>query len=389
MGPYPERNRWRVVIVENGRRKSAFLTSNEEALRLKTGAERELSRLSSRKLADVLAEWSEDKLRAGRWKPSTVAHFRERLRGFFGPYMERDIAALTPRRAATLYRAVTERPSPKTERPLSAASHQLSLYVARQFFGWVTGKGYLRCNPFADVQPIGRINAGKPQLRIDGARRFIDIAIRYYEETQHPLAIGMLLALRMGLRTSEVLGCMVRDVDDGGRLLWVDGTKSVHARRHLEVPDVLRPYLVRLAAGKRAEDPLFGCGTTGKPRQRQTVWAMVHRLCERAGVLRVSTHSLRGLHATLGVQSGAVSHAVAAALGHGSFAMTERHYAQPGSVANAATARVASKLEAPRPATTSTLPPSITEQLAQLDPTKLAMALRVAKSLTDGAPPTP
>ncbi|HEX3679243.1 MAG TPA: hypothetical protein VHU90_05950 [Galbitalea sp.] len=37
-------------------------------------------------------------------------------------------------------------------------------------------------------------------------------------------------------------------------------------------------------------------------------------------------HSLRGLHATLASGFGATSHAVAAALGHTSFAVTARHY---------------------------------------------------------------
>ena len=55
----------------------------------------------------------------------------------------------------------------------------------------------------------------------------------------------------------------------------------------------------------------------------------------------VCTHSLRGLYATLAVESGAVAATVAASLGHGSFTMTERHYAAPESVMNARTARVA------------------------------------------------
>ena len=114
------------------------------------------------------------------------------------------------------------------------------------------------------------------------------------------------------------------------------------------------------------------------------MWAFVQRLCARACVPQVCTHSLRGLFATLAVQSGAVTHAVAASLGHGSFAMTQRHYAQPSAVANAATARVRGMLEAPSPSTKPALSPSVATQLAQLDPATLAMLIRVAKSLTEG-----
>ena len=41
----------------------------------------------------------------------------------------------------------------------------------------------------------------------------------------------------------------------------------------------------------------------------------VRKLCDEAGVPRVSTHSLRGLHSTLALEAGATSSAVAAALG--------------------------------------------------------------------------
>ncbi|MFO0579759.1 MAG: hypothetical protein U1A78_37775 [Polyangia bacterium] len=62
-------------------------------------------------------------------------------------------------------------------------------------------------------------------------------------------------------------------------------------------------------------------------------------------VPRVSTHSLRGLWATLAVGAGAASHAVAAVLGHHRFEVTQRHYAQPSAVSNAQTARVSTLLD--------------------------------------------
>lgn len=66
--------------------------------------------------------------------------------------------------------------------------------------------------------------------------------------------------------------------------------------------------------------------------------------------LRVCTH--RGLWATLTVGSGGVaSHAVATSLGHHSFVMNLKHYAQPTAIANAGTPRVVGVLEDPRPGT--------------------------------------
>jgi integrase len=331
----------------------------------------------------VLAEWQTQKLHAAECKPQSVKHQFGRLSAFFAPVADEDIAALTPRRAAAMYQQATERLSPKTGEVLSAASHRFDLRLAQGFYGWAMSRGYVGASPFRDVKPIGKVNAGKPQLRIEEARRFTSAALGYFEETQHPLAIGALLALMMGLRTSEVLERVVRDLDDGARYLWIDAGKTANARRHLEVPEFLQPYLLRLARGKGQEELLFGRARNGQLRGRPRMWEMVHRLCQRAGVPAVCTHSLRGLWATLAVQSGAVSHAVAASLGHHSFEMTERHYAQGSAVANAATARVLGMLDGEQ----RTARQSPREQLEQLDDSTLARLLDLlAESKKGGAP---
>lgn len=230
------------------------------------------------------------------------------------------------------------------------------------------------------MKPVGRVKAGKPQLRIEEARRFTSAAIGYFEETQKPLAIGVLLALTMGLRTSEVMQRVARDLDDGGRCLWIDVGKTDNARRRLDVPEPVQPYLNQLAVGKGPDALLFGVSRRGGPRRRQKMWEMVRRLCQRARVPSVCAHSLRGLWATLAVQSGAVSHAVAASLGHHSFAMTQRHYAQDSAVANAATARVLGALTSEGPVAQS----SARQQLEQLDESELALLLKLLADVKKG-----
>jgi hypothetical protein len=163
-----------------------------------------------------------------------------------------------------------------SRKPLAAATQRLALWASRNFFAWASTALCVGSNPFKDVKPVGKVSAGKPQLRIEEARRFTQTAQELFEESGHALPIGALVALMMGLRTQEVLLREVRDLD----------------------------------------------------------------------VPLVCTHSPRGLHATLAVQSGSAAHVVAASLGHSSFEMTQRHYAQASSVANAATARVLHILDA-------------------------------------------
>lgn len=64
----------------------------------------------------------------------------------------------------------------------------------------------------------------------------------------------MLTAFLLGLRASEVTDRVVRDLDDEGRLLWIEFGKTRRSRRTLEVPALLRPHLPRLAKGRAADD---------------------------------------------------------------------------------------------------------------------------------------
>jgi len=380
VGPYQERGRWRIVLVENAKRKSIFLDTEEEAFRAKAELERSVLRPASRNLRDVIITWEQELLRGKLLKPESVSHAVRWTQKMTEPMLEKPISAITPHKAAALYERFLCLVSSKSGTVFSVATQRTALLYTRAFFLWACTKGMCG-NPFREVKPVGKPRAGKPQLRIEEARRFTQTALERFEQNGHPLNIAALVALMMGMRTKEVLLREVRDLDDGGRYLWIDAGKTVNAKRHLEVPEMLRSYLLHLTVGKAPNALLFGGQSNGKPRSRQLFWAFVQRLCKFASVPLVCTHSLRGLHATLAVQSGSAAHVVAASLGHSSFEMTERHYAQPSAVANAATARVTSILDH--------LPTSQAESMVALAARLRAKferreLLQLAQLLTDG-----
>jgi hypothetical protein len=72
VGPYKERGKWRIVLVENGKRKSIFLDTEAEALRAKAELERSSVRPASRRLGDVLDLWGKEQLRRGTSKPESI-----------------------------------------------------------------------------------------------------------------------------------------------------------------------------------------------------------------------------------------------------------------------------------------------------------------------------
>ena len=389
LGPYKERNRWRLVVFDDNGRRSEYFESEADAQRQHRNLTKKLEHRAKRKLADMIAEYAQEKIDLGRSLPKTAAGERQCLLDFFGPYLAEDISAVTSKHAALLYEQAATRISPKTKRPLSVASHRSYLEYAKTFCGWAVEKKYLLASPFQAVKPRGKPNRGKPQLRIEEAQRFIQTALMRWDSERTPITVAALTALYMGLRTNEVLQRRTRDLDAGGRILWIDFGKTLNARRHLKVPKPLQPLLRQLSQNKGTEDFLFGEAAAGQPIRRQTLWREVRLLCAQAGVPTVCTHSLRGLYATLAVESGMVSDAVAASLGHGSFSMTERHYAAPTAVQNAKTARVASLLDAGNePEETANGAEEAVEelrkQLRQMDRTTLARLIELAEKESTG-----
>ena len=174
------------------------------------------------------------------------------------------------------------------------------------------------------------------------------------------MALAAVMALTMGLRASEILKRKVRDLDEDCGILWIDHGKTRNAKRHLRIPAFFRPHLRNLIETQPQDTFVFLSTRPGMPFRYGSLWATVQRLCKLAGTTAVCTHRLRGLYATLAVESGALSETVASSLGHGSFAMTERHYAQASSVSNVKTARVDSLL------TSSSTPSVEPESLTQL-----------------------
>jgi integrase len=136
------------------------------------------------------------------------------------------------------------------------------------------------------------------------------------------------MILVLGMRNRELRGLTARDVDAAGELLWIPGTKTRRARRHLIVPAILRAPLSTWAA-QVGDGRLFA-------RSGDTIRDWVEWCCQRAQVPRVTPHGLRGTQSTLARRGGESAEAVARQLGHGDTAIGERHYTDPSATAQAA-----------------------------------------------------
>lgn len=257
-------------------------------------------------------------------KPASIAAVRCKLGLIVGAQLDAP-AALAEQTARGLYEQLTSR--------CAVATHREALRVARSCYRWAVEEGLVGKNPWAKVRQVGKPRRGKPQLTIDEARK-----LRQYcaGRLQEDGALVVLLALLCGLRCSEIVQRTVRDIDDGGKLLRVADSKTPAGRRLLELPVELLEAVAARCRGRQPEEPLLPRVAALPGSARQWASREVKRYCAAAGVSVVCAHALRGQFASLAYEAAAMPHLVAAALGHTSSKVTERHYADRGAVERAA-----------------------------------------------------
>jgi integrase len=212
------------------------------------------------------------------------------------------------------------------------------LAQAKTFVRWLAKKGWLKTpDVFDGIEVLGRRKKGKAQLTEDESKLFIGKAFEL-GKAGDASAVAAATTLLLGMRTTEIVERIVRDLDAGGTKLRITASKTAAGIRTMKIPPILQPFLQALAKGKAPSDRLFG------DESRLWVLRAVKRVCAAAGVPSVSAHGLRGTHARLAVEAGISGNVVAASLGHESFDVTTAHYAGAEAVANVAADRVANAL---------------------------------------------
>lgn len=322
-GPYKHGDRWRVYVVDLGGNKTVeSYESEEKAKQVIRSFRRQLREQETPTLDEALTMYA-DYMKDDKGNKSTsIKTTTSRLRSFFG-----DLTVLVGELGAgqceRLYDAFTARKT-RMKSKTAVDTHRNALSQAKTFLSWCAAKKkWISKNPMADLEGRGARRHGKAQLRIDESRKWLDQALQLAAAGDAG-AIAASLSLLMGLRASEIVERTARDLDDQGRVLWIPIGKTRNAVRKLAVPEVLREFLLALADGKQPEERLFGLHWRDWPRKN------VKRICDLAGVAKVTAHGMRGTHATLAVDAGATGRVVAGALGHGSETVTFGSYVAPG-----------------------------------------------------------
>ena len=222
--------------------------------------------------------------------------------------------------------------------PVKPATHQARLRTAKEFFKWLVKKGLVKANVFAAVEPIGRANAGKLQPTETDAQK-LDAVLLEAAGGGDEGAVALLVQLYLGLRSSEVLKLQVSAVEREGRKVTIVRGKTRNARRSLDLYPEVAKLLWPLCKGQPGDCRVFARHLSKCPAPNY-LYKRLHHFCRVANIRDYCPHSLRGLHSSLALVSGATSHQVAASLGHSSFATTAKHYADPSAIENSRARRL-------------------------------------------------
>ena len=235
LGPYPHAGKWRLIVVGPGGEKSRReYESKKEAERVKAGVERELQVAEERTIADAKKEYAMYLLEEKQNKPGSVEDTGYRLGMFFSEVGEdgkvirslddEALSSITPKKGAELYTGLRRRKT-QSGKPLAVDSHRNILAEAKSFLKWCLGRKWIVRNPLEEVEGVGKRHHGKEQLRIDEARKWQAKAIEFADRGEEG-AVAAMMCLLIGMRCSEVVSRVVRDLDDDGRLLWIPDQKT-------------------------------------------------------------------------------------------------------------------------------------------------------------------
>jgi site-specific recombinase XerC len=257
----------------------------------------------------------------------TIVAYEQRIRMLLGSMINRPVRSVA-NRGPELYAAALE--------GRKADSHQNLLVAGRIWGKWCVRQKWLRANPFAEVDPVGRRvhGADKIRLTVDESRRLEAWCLAHPDDQGAVLTLGYLY---LGTRNMELAVRDVRDLDDGVRLLLIGKAKSRAGQRKLVVPVALGALLRAQVDGRPSDAPVF-VNAKGQRMGSNTARDHVKRVCVAAGVPEVPPQALRRTQASLAMDAGETSLAVARHLGQATGEapkVTAQSYLERGSVATA------------------------------------------------------
>jgi site-specific recombinase XerD len=196
------------------------------------------------------------------------------------------------------------------------------------FFKWLVAEGCLDASPMASIaKPVVRFEEKQP-LTPAQVKALLSAARRSLHPRRDEALV--LLLLDTGIRSSELVGLKVKDVDLHARRCNVLGKGNKLRAVHFGTTagNALRIWLRQ--HGGSPDDPLFLADKSGgavRPLTRSGLQKLLKRLGDAAGIQGTpcSPHVLRRTFAVTWLRNGANVFSLQAMLGHSELRMTQRY----------------------------------------------------------------
>jgi len=134
------------------------------------------------------------------------------------------------------------------------------LALAKHFCRVARERGWTESILLEDVKPEGRRRCGKKKLTLDESRKYLAACLVLAMSDNRKVrqaAIAAAMPLIFGLRSGEVLGLLVKDIDDDGKILRITSAKTRAGIRSLQIPEWFQPYLASLTEGQPSDARIF------------------------------------------------------------------------------------------------------------------------------------
>jgi integrase len=234
------------------------------------------------------------------------------------------IREMGPRKLSDITTEMVLRYVSRRREDLLPSSINLAVTSLKCMFNWGVKHNIIAQNPIRNVELL-RVGGGQ-RLRYLSTEE-VEKLLRAAEGTKwKPI---LLVALKTGIRLSEVVNLQWADVDIANLCLWVkphpgeDDTKN-HKARSIPLDSVIREVLETLRAETPKAKYVFEV-EPGKKYKPKSVAMSVQRIVKRAGLEDVTFHTFRHTFASHLVMAGVDLATVKELLGHSTIAMTLRY----------------------------------------------------------------
>ena len=110
LGPYAEKDRWRIIILEKGARRSEYLATLPEARKRISQLKKQQGKAEAFTVGMMLDAYSKDREVTGKVLQLTAQEQAARIRDFLAGVLDMRVSSITAEAAAKLYHDLMETP---------------------------------------------------------------------------------------------------------------------------------------------------------------------------------------------------------------------------------------------------------------------------------------